>query len=203
MFARKAASVLLAGDARAHARDQPRVVVEVAGAVDVVADLVAEDFPREVLETPRGDLPQADHDGVVDEADHREGIVETGVRLLLPGEAPGRVVQLGVAAPEGERAGPGADPAVAQRLEVDGRGAEQTHATPYRRATRYTACEVAIVTASVTPSDAKDVGPGQLRERRGQPAVTDRSRLVDRDSSRARRGGASDAARRTRWNTAP
>ena len=127
MLARNGARCSLPGDARADARDQPRVVVEVAGAVDVVADLVAEDLPREVLEAPLGDLPQADHDGVVDEADHREGVLEPGGGFLLAGEAPGRVVQLGVAAPEREGPRPGEGPAVAQGLEVGGRSTEEAH----------------------------------------------------------------------------
>ena len=172
MLARNGGELLLAGQRRADARDQPRVVVEVAGAVDVVADLVAEDLRREVLEAPLGDLPQADHDGVVDEADHREGTVESCSASSSPGEAPARLVQLGVPAPERERPRPGAGPALAKGLEVDGGGvSDKAHAltSSVSRATRYTACEVAIVTASVTPSDAKDVGPASSGNVRSRP----------------------------------
>src|SRR5690554_6619311 len=63
----------------ANARVKPRVIEKIRGRIDMMADLMGEDFGGEFIKFIFGDLPKTDYHPVVEQPNHRKRAAEPRV----------------------------------------------------------------------------------------------------------------------------
>src|SRR5690606_36328725 len=102
---------------RTNAGDEPGVVGQVRGTIDVMPDLMGQNLRGEIAKIPLGNLPQADDDRMVNQPDHRKASGELMLLLLFRRAAPDWFPQLHKATPYLQCSGPPLLPAAVNLFE--------------------------------------------------------------------------------------